>query len=81
MIILIYTATYMPFKTCFIDEPSVGSEAIDWGVDGLFLMDIFVNFISAVEMKDGTIQTGLKEIAKDYTSSWFVFDVLSCIPF
>ena len=55
VVILIYTATYMPYKTCFIDEPSVGSEAIDWTVDGLFLMDIFVNYISAIEEKDGTI--------------------------
>ena len=71
----------MPYKTCFIDEPSVGSEAVDWTVDGLFLMDIFVNFISAVEEKDGTIVTDLKDIARDYMRSWFVFDVLSCIPF
>jgi hypothetical protein len=45
----------MPYKTCFIDDPSAGSEAIDSIVDALFTADIIVNFLSAVEMSDGTI--------------------------
>ncbi len=71
----------MPYKTCFIDDPSTMSEAIDWLVDVLFLTDIFINFISALEEKDGTITTDLKTIANDYLKSWFIFDVISCIPF
>lgn len=55
IVLLIYTATYMPYKTCFIDDPSAGSEAIDSIVDALFTADIIVNFLSAVEMSDGTI--------------------------
>ena len=51
-----YTATYMPFKTVFIDDSSTLSTVIDWIIDVLFYIDIFVNFISAYEEDDGTLQ-------------------------
>lgn len=44
-VLLIYTATYMPYKTCFIDESTVEDEIIDWIVDVLFMCDILVNFL------------------------------------
>ena len=44
-ILLIYTATYMPYKTCFVDESTATDEAIDWTVDILFMVDILVNFL------------------------------------
>ena len=47
--LLIYTATYMPYKTCFIDEEEQLQIIIDYIIDILFFMDIFVNFVSAEE--------------------------------
>ena len=79
--ILVYTASYMPYKTCFIENPSFESDVFDWIVDSLFITDIFVNFITAFEKDDDTNETNLKNIATRYISSWFVFDVISCIPF
>lgn len=55
IILLVYTATYMPYKICFIDEPSQSSEIVDTVVDVLFAIDIIINFISAVELADGNI--------------------------
>ena len=66
VIILGYTATYMPYKTCFIDNDTIFGALVDWLVDILFVSDIFVQFISAFENKDGTIETNLKTIASDY---------------
>ena len=42
VIILIYTATYMPYKTCFVDDDDMAGIIIDWTVDLLFISDIFV---------------------------------------
>lgn len=53
-VLLIYTATYMPFKTCFVDESTDTDEIIDWTVDILFMVDILVNFLQATEYSDGT---------------------------
>ena len=80
-VLLIYTATYMPFKTCFVDESTTTDEIIDWTVDILFMVDILVNFMSAIENSDGTWIVSPKQIARIYIKSWFAFDLVSVIPF
>ena len=81
MVLLAYTASYMPYKTCFIDDPTVLAETVDWTVDVLFMVDIVINFISATEGKFGELQTEPKIIAKEYLRSWFAFDLISVMPF
>lgn len=81
IILLIYTATYMPYKICFIDDPTYTSEVIDQIVDALFAIDIFVNFMSAVELADGNIAMQPKLIAQIYLRSWFLFDLVAVFPF
>jgi hypothetical protein len=49
IILLIYTATYVPFKVAFVDETSASLFAWDLVVDALFFIDIFVNFFAAYE--------------------------------
>lgn len=44
-VLLIYTATYMPYKTCFVDESTTTDNIIDWNVDVLFMLDILVNYL------------------------------------
>ena len=80
-ILLMYTATYMPYKTCFVDESSVADEVVDWTVDILFMIDILINFLQATEKSDGTWVTQPKIIARDYIRTWFAFDLVSVIPF
>ena len=63
IILLIYTATLMPFSICFITNPSTASDRWDIIVNLLFSADIFINFISAIDFDDGTIITNPKLIA------------------
>ena len=49
MVLLAYTATYMPYKTCFVDDSSIFADTVDWTVDVLFAVDILINFLSAIE--------------------------------
>ena len=78
--LLIYTATYMPFAMCFIDTPSDASQKFDTAVNVLFTMDIFINFISAIDLENGTVVTQLDQIAKIYVKSWLAFDISSILP-
>ena len=80
--ILIYTALYVPFKLSFIPQ---GTSLPFWDfcdtlVDFLFICDLFVNFLSAYERRDGTIEARPKMIARKYLRSWFIVDFIACIP-
>ena len=81
MFLLLYTATYVPFKTAFIDESPNYVNNIEFSIDSLFFVDIVVNFISAYETADKNIEFRLSFIAWMYIRTWFLFDVFSCIPF
>lgn len=70
----------MPYKTCFIEDPSEASEALDLIVDAFFMVDIFVNFLSATERENGRIVNNPRIIATEYMRSWFLFDLLSVLP-
>ncbi len=81
ILLLLYTATYMPYRICFIDDASTGL-LLGWEylADVLFFLDIFINFISALELPDGTIDPRLKSIARAYVKSWFFLDLCATFP-
>jgi len=81
VLLLLYTASFVPYRTSFIDTASDALAAWEWTVDALFLVDIFINFISAYENTDKNIEVRLKMIAKTYVQSWFPFDLLAVFPF
>ena len=81
MLLLLYTATYVPFKTAFVEESPDYINNIEFSIDSLFFVDIVVNFISAYETADKNIEFKLSMIALTYIRTWFIFDVFSCIPF
>lgn len=56
MILMAYTATYIPFKTAFIDYSSDLITNIELSIDGLFILDILINFLSAYENKEKNIE-------------------------
>lgn len=49
MILLIYTATYAPYRMAFIEEVSLSIFIFESFIDFLFFMDLCVNFIAAYE--------------------------------
>ena len=81
MTLLLYTATYVPYRVSFVDgESSLGFKIFENIIDGLFFFDIIVNFLSALERKDGTYECNFKIIAKTYLKSWFLLDLLATFP-
>jgi CRP-like cAMP-binding protein len=83
IILLVYTATIMPYRMAFIDSESVDSSwfVLEAVIDGLFFSDILINFNSAVELADGSLVTSRRQIVVKYLRSWFFLDLLACLPF
>jgi len=79
--LLLYTATFVPFKTAFIDDVGFEFEIFEYTVDFLFVCDLFVNFLSAYIDTDRKMEIRVRVIANSYLRSWFLFDMAACFPF
>jgi len=79
-VLLLYTAIMVPLRTAFIEESSLGYIILDTMIDTMFFTDIFINFFSAFEKKDKTVEVRHAYIAVDYLKTWFLLDIMSCIP-
>ena len=49
-------------------------------MDTLFIIDIFINFISAYEDNNGMPVVNIKLIAMNYVQGWFIIDFIASIP-
>ena len=81
MVLIIYTATYSPYRTSFHGEGS--SEflfAFETMIDCFFLVDIFVNFITPYKKIDSTYEYTPKKISKNYLKGLFTIDIITCFP-
>lgn len=63
MLLLLYTATYVPYKTAFVEESPNYVNNIEFSIDSLFFVDLVVNFISAYETADKNIEFRLSVIS------------------
>ena len=72
-----------PLSIAFNDIENVDpqSQVIDYIIDSLFLIDIFVIFNTAYYNDDSEIIDDRKEIASAYARWWFMIDLLAIIPF
>ena len=83
ILLLLYTAIFVPFKIAFIIEADgLIMKCFEWLVDILFGIDIFINFISAYEDRNANKMIfDRKKIAVNYIKSWFILDLIACFPF
>ena len=80
IVLLLYTAFCTPYIIAFIEEMASGLFVLEVIVDMLFFIDIILTFFTPYmegnrEIRDKCI------IAKKYLFSWFIFDLVACIPF
>ena len=77
---LIICVFWTPWEMCFnISHPA--SDAFNWIIDSVFLLDMIVIFFSAFTTEDFEIFDDHCTIALIYLKSWFAVDLLSIIPF
>lgn len=78
--LLLYTAIFVPYKVCFVDDSTDFDFIFDMFVDASFFTDIILTFFSAVDDGKGNVITSKKEIAFRYLSGWFWIDLVTTIP-
>jgi hypothetical protein len=77
---LAYTATLVPYYTCFYEFQSDEHQIFDYCIDFIFFLDIVLSFFTAFERPDGSIETSRSVIACKYIKSFFFIDMVTTIP-
>ena len=82
-LLLLYTIIFVPYRIAFYssEDSDIEWEIAENIVNGLFALDIFVNFFSAYFNIDDKLITEKKKIAFNYITSWFLLDSLAILPF
>ncbi|CDW89227.1 cation channel family protein [Stylonychia lemnae] len=78
--LLLYTATYVPFRISYVDDNPIYMIILDTIMDMIFLTDLVLSFFSAYEDKKMGVEVRHKYIAIAYIKSWFFLDLMSCVP-
>ena len=83
MIILVFVAIILPYRMAFYDsDPSPAWMSIWLIIDVVFLVDIILTFCTTFTDSFTNVEVfDHKRIALKYLKSWFVIDLISCIPF
>lgn len=82
MALLFFTAVVTPVEVAFIPTKLNILFWVNRGVDGCFLIDIFLNFFLAVpDPVDGQMIYHHPTIIKRYLKGWFTIDLVSILPF
>jgi hypothetical protein len=79
--LLLYTATYSPFRTAFMDDTySEIFFIFELCVDSLFFIDIIVTFLTPVQLRDSEFEYDSKQIAQMYLLGPFFIDIIAVFP-
>ena len=85
MIILLlvgYSCITSLFYVAFISPQNTLHIIFDWIVEAAFYTDLFLNFITEfIDPVSRKPIRDLKEILINYTTGWFMIDILSVFPF
>lgn len=80
-LLLIYTATVMPYRIAFQDPVYFDSFTIfETVVDFIFIKDIFVNCLTTYRTNTGKYESSLRNILLTYIKTWFIIDLISSFP-
>ncbi|XP_071440643.1 potassium voltage-gated channel protein eag isoform X3 [Hetaerina americana] len=78
-----YTAIMVPYNVAFKNKTSedVSLLVVDSIVDVVFFIDIVLNFHTTFVGAGGEVVSDPRVIRMNYLKSWFVIDLLSCLPY
>uniref|UniRef100_A0AAV2KEP4 Ion transport domain-containing protein n=1 Tax=Knipowitschia caucasica TaxID=637954 RepID=A0AAV2KEP4_KNICA len=82
LILTFYTAIMVPYNVSFKNKQSnIIWLVLDSVVDVIFLVDIVLNFHTTFVGPSGEVVSDAKLIRMNYLKTWFVIDLLSCLPY
>lgn len=78
-----YTAIMVPYNVALKNKTSedVSLLVVDSIVDVIFFIDIVLNFHTTYVGPGGEVVSDPKVIRLNYLKSWFIVDLLSCLPY
>ncbi|XP_037036677.1 potassium voltage-gated channel protein eag isoform X2 [Bradysia coprophila] len=78
-----YTAIMVPYNVAFKNKTSEDVQllVVDSIVDVIFFIDIVLNFHTTFVGAGGEVVSDPKVIRVNYLKSWFIIDLLSCLPY
>jgi len=80
LIVIIFISITVPYRIAFEDVAPPAWFYADTILDFLFIIDLILNFFSAIETDNGEIIVEHKKIALIYLKGWFMIDLTSSIP-
>ncbi|XP_068433377.1 potassium voltage-gated channel subfamily H member 5-like [Clinocottus analis] len=82
LILTFYTAIMVPYNVSFkTKQNNLVWLVLDSVVDVIFLVDIVLNFHTTFVGPAGEVISDAKLIRMNYLKTWFVIDLLSCLPY
>ncbi|CAG03757.1 unnamed protein product, partial [Tetraodon nigroviridis] len=82
LILTFYTAIMVPYNVSFkTKQNNIVWLVLDSVVDVIFLVDIVLNFHTTFVGPGGEVISDPKLIRMNYLKTWFVIDLLSCLPY
>ena len=82
LILTFYTAIMVPYNVSFkTKQNNLAWLVLDSVVDVIFLIDIVLNFHTTFVGPAGEVISDAKLIRMNYLRTWFVIDLLSCLPY
>ncbi|KAJ8410365.1 hypothetical protein AAFF_G00203460 [Aldrovandia affinis] len=82
LILTFYTAIMVPYNVSFkTRQNNIAWLVLDSVVDVIFLVDIVLNFHTTFVGPGGEVISDPKLIRMNYLKTWFVIDLLSCLPY
>ena len=80
LVLIILIAITVPYRIPFEDETPPDWLYTDMTIDFLFIIDVIMNFFTAVEDENGELHTSHWKIFCIYSKSWLLLDIVSSIP-
>lgn len=81
IIILVYTATIMPYQIAFIEEIEYGVWwCINLGINAAFCIDFVLNCFTAYYNSKHKLVSNIKDIFLNYLRGWMLVDLVGCLP-
>ena len=77
---MLYICVMLPLQLTFVRCAGVGLAVVDVLVDLYFIVDVLLNFRTAVEIEGGKLITASRTIARRYLRGWFWLDFASSFP-
>lgn len=83
LVLTFYTAIMVPYNVALKNKTSedIFLLVLDSVVDVIFFIDIVLNFHTTYVGAGGEVVSDPKVIRLNYLKSWFVIDLLSCLPY